>query len=284
MIDIRHVPTYYINCSSQIEKRRYMEEELSINDFTNYKRFAALECRDGRAGCFLSHMRCAYMAMEAETSKYVLILEDDVKFNDIEAINVAVNKAILSKDFDVFVCVESNMEQVHIPPKEKCFTTHFLLYNRQHIPAVLNIFYTNWLKQGILDQWEPNHRNVAIYYTNACKQNDRFESSIHNCWNSYIIITDSPLKDNAYVTISDAIGRKIPWSDIAPYAAYSFDGNIISYSINDGPIKIIQLDVPIVDKLITALTIHHSHFPYTKLYHIWDPTNRNWINYDPVME
>lgn len=69
---------YYINLSSRIDRNNHMETQLK-NVGWKGNRIEAVEMKDGRIGCTLSHIKCLKMALEKNLD-YIIILEDDIHF------------------------------------------------------------------------------------------------------------------------------------------------------------------------------------------------------------
>ncbi len=260
-----------------------MIDELTKHNFTNFKRFEGIECRDGRAGCFLSHVRCAFEAYHRETSEYILILEDDCLFNDIGRINAAINRSITELNgFDVFVITDVMSDvgnsMLHKPPKQNTWRTHFLLYRRVAVPSVIERFYHKWLMTGVLDAWGPTDTETVVFSTNDCIQDNSMMSDINHLWDSFILITDELHGDNAKEIIQHITGKQVSYSDIATYIVCGIVDHSLSVIINDKRINNIHLTL---DRSITISDIIHRiliYAPQIRHINLWDAGTGKWTN------
>ena len=69
---------YYINLSSRIDRKNHIKKQLKNLKWKG-ERIEAVEVKDGRVGCTLSHIKCLKMAIE-KNLEYIVILEDDIEF------------------------------------------------------------------------------------------------------------------------------------------------------------------------------------------------------------
>ena len=69
---------YYINLSSRTDRNEHIKSQLKNLGWEG-QRVEAVEMKDGRIGCTLSHIKCLTMAIEKNLD-YVIILEDDIYF------------------------------------------------------------------------------------------------------------------------------------------------------------------------------------------------------------
>jgi glycosyl transferase, family 25 len=69
----------YINLDKRTDRKKEIESELRRMGIPNFKRFPAVNHRDGAIGCAYSHLN---LLKEAKNKKYknILILEDDFEF------------------------------------------------------------------------------------------------------------------------------------------------------------------------------------------------------------
>lgn len=279
MIDIRSLPTFYINCSAAVAKNMHMIDELTKNGFINFKRFDGIECRDGRAGCFLSHARCAFDAYRNETSEYVLILEDDVLFNDIDRINQAIDKSIKEMGgFDVFTITTPEPEHhMYKPPRPRTWMTHFLLYRRTEIPAVINRFYYKWLVRSVLDAWGPDDTDTIAFASNACIQDrNTYDSSINHMGETFIVFVKEFIGNNARTIVQSITGKTIAYSDIATYVACRITDTSFSLMVNDESINTFKLPEDRSKLLISIIRALNLIKPNTGSIIIWDSRNARW--------
>ena len=283
-IDIRNLPTFYINCPGATDKNERISIELTDHGFVNFRRFNGIECRDGRAGCFLSHARCAFEAYRKESSEYILILEDDCSFNNVDNINAAINRAINEFNaFDVFTITTANdvynNNTLHKPPKQNTWLTHFLLYRRVSIPSVLERFYHKWLTLGVLDAWGPSDVETVVFCTTDCIQNNSLPSSINHLWDAFVIIVNELDGCNAKDIIYHHTGKYIAYSDIATYIACAVTDNSLSLIVNDKKINDIHISL---DHSITIQDIIRQiviNIPHIRCINLWNTGKNTWMHF-----
>lgn len=110
--DIKNV--LYINLEHRNDRKEHFENEIKkIN--LNYTRFNAIKNENGEVGCLLSHIECLKIAIK-NNYEHILILEDDVVFN---------NPELLISQFDNFIKKQENWDVILFggnnvtKPKEK---------------------------------------------------------------------------------------------------------------------------------------------------------------------
>ena len=126
----------------------------------------------GRDGCFLSHIRSAFLLLQSTSSEYVLVLEDDVVFNDIDRLNSKINEAIDTMNgFNVFtVSTYEHANTLHKPPRPNTWLMHFVLYRREAIPMIIQRLVWSWLINTACDGWRPEYMDVVVYDSTDCAQ------------------------------------------------------------------------------------------------------------------
>ena len=201
-IDIRDIPTVYINMDKDIKRRQHMENILAKNGFKNYRRLSAYTSggTDVYHSLFASHVRACYSLLN-ESSPYVLVLEDDVIFTDIPRLNAAINEAIKNDDFELFTISRCTDEpQCYTPPKEHDYLAHFVLYKRERIPLILVQLFQIWLISGKNDIWGLYKHGAYIYTGDDCIQLGFYfptNNPLGNCVNRKVVIcvtTDADIK------------------------------------------------------------------------------------------
>jgi GR25 family glycosyltransferase involved in LPS biosynthesis len=71
---------FYINLSLRIDRNEHMITQLNNLGWKG-NRVEAVQMKDGRIGCTLSHIKCLQIAIEKNLD-YIIILEDDIDFLD----------------------------------------------------------------------------------------------------------------------------------------------------------------------------------------------------------
>ena len=106
--DLKH--GYYINLEHRKDRRTQVEEELArIGLQDRVSRFNAVEMKNGRIGCTLSHLRCLEQAREQKLP-HVLICEDDIHFLSPGVFTENLNKFLmLNLHWDVILLAGNNM-------------------------------------------------------------------------------------------------------------------------------------------------------------------------------
>lgn len=106
--DLKH--GYYINLEHRKDRRAQAEEELArIGLQDRVSRFNAVEMKNGRIGCTLSHLRCLEQAREQKLP-HVLICEDDIHFLSPGVFTENLNKFLmLNLHWDVILLAGNNM-------------------------------------------------------------------------------------------------------------------------------------------------------------------------------
>lgn len=188
MLDIREIPTIYINMDKDTTRRHHMENTLSKNGFKNYRRQAAYTTNDADIyhAAFTTHMRACY-SLSKESSPYVLVLEDDVTFTDIPALNAAINSAIKNDDFELFSITHATEEpHCYTPPKKGNYLAHFVLYKRDRIPSILVKLYNTWLVTEKTDIWELYGVGAYMYTGSECIQLSFYFQTVNTKGNSVL--------------------------------------------------------------------------------------------------
>jgi GR25 family glycosyltransferase involved in LPS biosynthesis len=76
-IDIREIPTYYINLDDHVEKRKSTEKVLDSLGFKDVTRVPGVLNANSRLGCTLAHSKALETALESSKGPF-LVLEDDI--------------------------------------------------------------------------------------------------------------------------------------------------------------------------------------------------------------
>ena len=93
---------FYINLKDRDDRKTHVESELNKLGW-KYTRFDAIKTKSGRVGCSMSHLKLLKMAKN-EKLPYIVIIEDDIQFKDIELFKKLFNNFMNSKlEYDVFL-------------------------------------------------------------------------------------------------------------------------------------------------------------------------------------
>lgn len=100
MCDISNV--FYINLEERLDRKKHVEEQLNKLGW-NYTRFNAIKNKSGRVGCSMSHLK---LLLDAKKNNlpYIVIVEDDIQFTNIELFKKQINNFLSSKmNYDVYL-------------------------------------------------------------------------------------------------------------------------------------------------------------------------------------
>jgi len=134
--DIKHA--FYINLVHRKDRKEHVENELEKIGI-KATRFNAIKMTNGAIGCSMSHLKLLEDAKK-NNLKHILIVEDDIKFLDVDVFKTQINKFLEKHEnkWDVILLAGNNM-----PPYEKiddtcvkvsrCQTTTGYLVNGHYI-------------------------------------------------------------------------------------------------------------------------------------------------------
>ena len=118
---------FYINLKDRGDRKSHVESELNKIGW-KYTRFDAVKTKSGRVGCSMSHLKLLKMAKNKKLP-YIVIIEDDIQFKNIELFKKLFNNFMNSKlEYDVFL-LDGNLRHPAIKITEsivrvyKSFTT-----------------------------------------------------------------------------------------------------------------------------------------------------------------
>ena len=146
MCDISNV--FYINLEERLDRKKHVEEQLNQLGW-NYTRFNAIKNKSGRVGYSMSHLK---LLLDAKKHKlpYIVIVEDDIQFTNIEMFKKQVEIFLKSKiNYDVYL-LAGNLRS---PVKEvkpgilkicKSFTTTGYIVKNHYFDKMINN-----IKEGI---------------------------------------------------------------------------------------------------------------------------------------
>lgn len=140
-------------------------------------------------GCLLSHINIIKKA-KAEGLKSILVLEDDVEFINIEAIDKSVDQ-LSTRYWSLFYLgsnthVPLNKEDDNLLVLKKGYATHAIAYHENFYDYFLDNF--NQRKIDIIDVWlsdfgQENFKSYCTYPITAVQVSDH--SDIHNAYADY---------------------------------------------------------------------------------------------------
>lgn len=179
-IDIRKLPTLYINLDIETQRNAEMQDMLNRLGFVSFNRFPAKRgVQLNHDGPFLSHISALWLAYTKYTDDYVLIMEDKTVIADIDTMNENIMKARDTYDFDVFTSYfkhpDKNFDEpfdsfLSSPPMSKTHCMYFVVYKRTAILTAIHDMTKRYLTTGCIDIWEiAGEARVCAYYNQyAC--------------------------------------------------------------------------------------------------------------------
>lgn len=215
-IDIRTLPTLYINLDDEKERDIETRQMLTELGFTNFNRFEACSSQHGPDGCFLSHLNAARQLYTNSDSEYVLIMEDDVLIYDIDELNVLVSTCIERYDPDVISAYyripvfyggfESLPEFISSPPLPGTACNYFLLCRRSALLKIMNHYCMSYIKYRVCDIWSVNSdiKKCTIYGNNVIELSMNYHISRTDMKNRILCIHVLDSIDNG-VTFKDIV-------------------------------------------------------------------------------
>ena len=146
MCDISNV--FYINLEERLDRKKHVEEQLNKLGW-NYTRFNAIKNKSGRVGCSMSHLKLLLYAKK-NNLPYIVIVEDDIQFTNIELFKKQINNFLTSKiNYDVYLLagnlrppvkqVKSDLLKIY-----KSFTTTGYIVKNHYFNKMINN-----IKEGI---------------------------------------------------------------------------------------------------------------------------------------
>ena len=138
---------YYINLEKRIDRKKLLELELNELGW-KYTRFNAINTKNGRVGCSMSHLKLLQMAKEKHLD-YIVVVEDDIQFKRKSWYNEQI-KNILEKEFDVFLLAGNirppifKTKDKYIHKITKSFTTTGYIVKSHYYDTLINN-----IKEGI---------------------------------------------------------------------------------------------------------------------------------------
>jgi len=171
------IPAYYINLAHREDRNQRVKQELKSVGL-KYKRFEAVESRNGRLGCALSHLSLIIMAKKMGLP-YILICEDDICFKNTSFFKKQLQLFLKNQqDWDVLLLGGNLIPPFtpitpHIIKVKHCQTTTGYIIKQHYY----NILIQN-IREGIklLLQFPENHIEYAIdkYWLSLQKRDNWF--------------------------------------------------------------------------------------------------------------
>ena len=166
--DIKYV--FYINLDKRPDRKTLVENELlSLGiDPTAIRRFRAIELSNGAIGCSLSHLRCIQHAKN-ENLPYIMVVEDDLKFTDIEKFGIQFDKLLQSHtDWDVVLLAGNNVGPYNILSDcavkiNQCQTTTGYLVKQEYYDTLIENF-SNGIRLLVANPQHHIHYAIDRYW------------------------------------------------------------------------------------------------------------------------
>ena len=132
----------YINLDHRKDRREEIEKQLSIFPQEKIERFSAIKHDNGAIGCSKSHIAVLELALK-NNWKNLLVLEDDMLWNDQFDTQMKILEQKLSEPYDVIVL---GGMWPHYDKKTlklfKCYGTGAYIVNSSYYQTLLNNFKT----------------------------------------------------------------------------------------------------------------------------------------------
>ena len=194
-----------------------MINHLTKWGFTRYTRFSAYKTGDDNVYpvVICGHCKALYDAYHYYSADdYIIIMEDDVHFKDVDRYNDLLMEVTKDPQFKVLVQTipDGNPKLYNPPLKDKHAHMHMCIYKRETIPIMIHSLFDQWLRTGYNDQWwVHNIGGIYTYTGNECLQVNYYfpSSSIKRSNTIYafkLILCDFPLDG---LDVFDAFARAV---------------------------------------------------------------------------
>lgn len=169
----------YINLDHRTDRKMQVEDELRRIGLLDIAfRFPAIQMKDGRVGCTMSHIKCLEKAKKNNLDHLVLI-EDDIQFTNPSLFMNNLNKFLsLGIDWDIILIAGNNVPP-HTPVDDcavkvnSCQTTTGYIVNGHYFDTLIEN-----MKEGLnkLLHDPKNHFHYAVdkYWFNLQKRDKWF--------------------------------------------------------------------------------------------------------------
>ena len=202
----------YINLSNRIERRNMIENELSNIISEKILRFnAVVNTVYGAIGCLSSHIEVLNMA-EKNNWKNVLILEDDMKWNNFEENYPLLNK-LITNEYDVIMLggTQLNFDKKTFRLRN-ALTSHAYIVNNHYFKTLRSIF--------------ESARHMQIYHTS--KKKERIDTKKINKYNLDEYWKRLQKKDNWYIVYPILSIQRDGYSDVAHFIRNNWEKEFLS--------------------------------------------------------
>lgn len=167
---------YYINLEERTDRKKHIENEFKKLGWNNYTRFNAIKHSKGAIGCSMSHLEILKNARNNNLD-YVVILEDDIQFKNIDLYKKLFNKFMNDNiNFDVFMFAgnligNNNIRNDYYIKINKCYTTTGYIVKKHYYDILINN-----IEEGINNLTK--RYNESLYaidsYWNILQKNDNW--------------------------------------------------------------------------------------------------------------
>ena len=297
-IDIRELQTLYINLDSHPDRNEYMQKMLTDNGFKRFTRqpgiLAMPNMVEGWQGTAFSHCCAAKRLYRTCRDKWCLVLEDDIRFTNIDTINRAINDII--NKYPNIECITvtnppegANVGEIYCPVLPNTYGAHFMLYRRESLLKLARGLFEKWLIGMACDYWRLDELigiKSAAFYSDACeqlKQSFISQNEHHDYMNIYI--SNEPLRGRNFNSIVFKNNEHDRFLDTSMYRVYHIDDTEITELFGDNTIKRISLPEQLAnrfrtnnmfDKYKALVAYNHSLYPQFKMFRIWNHEQQKW--------
>ena len=213
-IDIRTLPVSYLNLNTHIDRNKYMIQHLTINNFTGkihreeapvagqidiYPAFTVGLCKS----LLWLYLNC--------TDEFVIHLDDDIEFEDIDRLNREIEKVCHNDGFlGFFVSYSHMVPTTHTPPVNGDCLGHLMLVKRSRIPELIHCIFMNHLVVHDTDRWQyVSCKDIYIHNGVDCHQMGYYFPSVNRlpggglCTRGKLLLcsTDKPLHGNHILNV-----------------------------------------------------------------------------------
>lgn len=202
----------YINLSNRIERRNMIENELNNIISERYLRFNAIvHTVYGAIGCLSSHIEVLKMA-EKNNWKNVLILEDDMKWNNFEE-NYPLLNELITNEYDVIMLggTQLNFDKETYKLKN-ALTSHAYIVNNHYFKTLRTVF--------------ESAKHMQIFYTSKTKE--RIDTKKINKYNLDEYWKKLQKKDNWYIVYPILSIQRDGYSDVAHFVRNNWEKEFLS--------------------------------------------------------
>lgn len=184
-INIRDIPTYYINLDTQDERRQSTEYTLNRLNFKSVSRISGVFCDDGKVGCARSQEKSLSMIREVP----FLLMEDDCVFtgidqfeyeipDDADALYIGMSQWArylnFSGPFLHYTRVDDKIVRVY-----NMLAAHAVIYLNEEYKNVCHRI-SQYCGYQLLDHMDNGYAEIQKYYNVYALDSPLFKQSGHN--------------------------------------------------------------------------------------------------------